>query len=128
MLSLKKATINGRNSRPFFRGVNMAQEWAKKFYASAAWQRLRMYVLKRDDFLCCRCGKPGKIVHHKTHLTAANINDPSVSLNEQNLETVCKDCHDAEHNADAPTDAALRFDENGNLVKRSEQWASRNTF
>lgn len=106
----------------------MAQEWAKKFYASAAWQRLRLYVLKRDDFLCCRCGKPGKIVHHKTHLTAANINDPSVSLNEQNLETVCKDCHDAEHNADAPTDAALHFDENGNLVKRSEQWASRNTF
>ena len=102
----------------------MAQEWAKKFYASAAWRSLREYVLIRDNFLCVRCGAPGKIVHHKIYLTEKNIGDPSVALNADNLEALCKDCHDAEHMAELPTDAALVFDREGNLVKRSEQWQS----
>lgn len=100
----------------------MSQPWAKKFYASAAWQHLRDYVLARDHRLCVRCGQPGKIVHHKIYLTALNICDPFISLNEANLETLCKDCHDAEHMAQPPTDAALMFDGKGNLVKRSASW------
>lgn len=105
-------------------GQNMAQEWSKKFYTSSAWRRVREYVLMRDHYLCARCGAPGKIVHHKIYLTSKNITDPSVSLNADNLETLCKDCHDAEHLSALPTDAALVFDSRGNLVKRSEQWES----
>ena len=67
------------------------------------------------------CGKPGCIVHHKVYLTASNINDPSIALNAENLETLCKDCHDIEHLGQLPTDAGLCFDNNGNLIKRGEQ-------
>ena len=39
----------------------------------------------------------GRIVHHKIHLDADNIGDPNVTLNWDNLELVCMDCHAAEH-------------------------------
>ena len=35
----------------------------------------------------------GEIVHHIIWLTEANINDPSVSLNFDNLQYVCCKCH-----------------------------------
>lgn len=96
----------------------MAQDWAKRFYTSSAWRKLRDYVLKRDDYLCARCGAPGKIVHHKVKLTPLNINDPFVSLNADNLETLCQDCHNAEHEGRFAMAPGLAFDENGNLIKR----------
>ena len=56
--------------------------------------------------LCERCLKrriitPGSKdrpleVHHKIPLTAQNVTDPSVSLNWNNLELLCKTCHDTE--------------------------------
>ena len=64
--------------------------FAKAFYESAAWRRTRAYILKRDAGLCVRCGAPGCIVHHKTELTPRNIDDPMITLNEDNLETVCR--------------------------------------
>jgi 5-methylcytosine-specific restriction endonuclease McrA len=52
--------------------------------------------------LCERClrngiVRAGRIVHHKIHLDADNIGDPNVTLNWDNLELVCMDCHAAEH-------------------------------
>ncbi len=102
----------------------MAQDFARKFYASKQWQDLRAYVLRRDHFLCVRCGAPGEIVHHKVYLTAKNISDPFVSLNEKNLETLCKDCHNLEHMGQLPADAALTFDKDGNVIKRNDIWMS----
>ena len=67
--------------------------FAKAFYESAAWRRTRAYILKRDAGLCVRCGAPGCIVHHKTELTPRNIDDPMITLNEDNLETVCRTLH-----------------------------------
>ena len=56
--------------------------------------------------LCERCLKRGVIeagskdrpleVHHKIPLTEENITDPKVSLNWENLELLCKTCHDEE--------------------------------
>lgn len=37
--------------------------------------------------------RAGVIVHHKIHITPENINDPSVVLNWDNLQLVCRDCH-----------------------------------
>ena len=37
--------------------------------------------------------KPGEIVHHKIHLTPNNVNNPAVTLNWDNLQLVCRDCH-----------------------------------
>lgn len=52
--------------------------------------------------LCERCLKrglivPGEIVHHKIYITPANVDNPSITLNPENLELVCRDCHAEEH-------------------------------
>lgn len=75
------------------------KEFAKSFYNSALWQKCRAsYIsdrLLRDGGLCEECGDaPGYIVHHITELTPENITDPEITLNHDNLEYVCKECHD----------------------------------
>ena len=76
--------------------------FAKAFYESPAWRSTRAYIIKRDAGLCVRCGAPGAIVHHKRPLTPDNIDDPLVSLNEENLETLCRACHAIAHGAAPP--------------------------
>lgn len=83
----------------------MAKEFSKYFYNSKSWQSCRNnYINQRlniDGGLCEKCKQNvGYIVHHITMLTAQNINDPSITLNDKNLEYVCKDCHDKEHYKD----------------------------
>ena len=80
----------------------MARDFAEKFYKSKTWQRCRASYIKSVGGLCERCYAAGVIrhgdtVHHKVHLTAENINNPSVTLNYENLELLCRDCHAAEH-------------------------------
>ncbi|MCI8709048.1 MAG: HNH endonuclease [Dorea sp.] len=78
------------------------KEYAKLFYTSKAWRETRSAYLRNADGLCERCrasGKfvPGKIVHHKKHITPNNINDPNVTLSFSNLELLCDACHNKEH-------------------------------
>lgn len=94
------------------------QDWAKRFYLSKPWRKVRADVFKRDFGLCVRCGESGVIVHHKIHLTARNINDPNIALNPDNLETLCRECHAVEHEGKLAVDRGLMFDANGDLVKR----------
>lgn len=80
----------------------MAREFAKRFYKSKAWQECRASYLKSVGGLCERCYKKGLIVpattvHHKIWLTEKNITNPLVTLNWDNLEAVCTDCHAEEH-------------------------------
>jgi len=94
------------------------KEWAKKFYKSKAWRQCRDAYFVYKHGLCERCQQPGKIVHHKKYLTPENINDPDVSLNWNNLELLCQDCHNREHHEKhSPTRHDVKFDEYGNLVK-----------
>lgn len=108
----------------------MAREFAKPFYRSKEWQRIRSYILKRDNYLCIRCGNADNTleVHHKIHLTPGNIMNPSITLNPDNLCTLCKNCHFEIHKEDklngikatqVKTDCGegYMFDENGMLVK-----------
>ena len=92
------------------------QEWAKRFYKSLAWRRCRDAYFIAKHGLCERCGGPGKIVHHKVYLTPQNIDNPAVSLNWDNLELLCQECHNKEHHRDRATAEGVRFDEDGNLV------------
>lgn len=98
--------------------------FAKKFYLSKAWRDTRAYIFTRDMGLCVRCGKPGEIVHHKIHLTPQNINDTDITLSEDNLELLCRECHAIEHEGQAVTAAGLMFDDEGNLVERKEEYES----
>ena len=71
--------------------------WKNKasFYASPDWIRLRKYKLTKDP-LCQRCFPetlvPATEVHHKTDIK----DDPSLSLDINNLESLCSDCHKSE--------------------------------
>jgi len=76
------------------------------FYVSGTWRRCRKAFADSKGNLCERCLKRGKVnagekdrpleVHHKIPLTVENIHDPKVTLNWNNLELLCKDCHDEE--------------------------------
>lgn len=71
------------------------------FYNSIAWKRCRAEYLRLNPF-CEECLKefrftPATHVHHKIFLNAKNVNDPAISLNPDNLEAVCLDCHNKIH-------------------------------
>lgn len=98
----------------------MARDFAKAFYGSKAWLKCRAAFVKSRFGLCERCGKAGLIVHHKILLTPANIHDPSVTLNWENLEYLCLDCHNRTHGASSTADD-VEFDEDGNLIRVEAQ-------
>ena len=96
------------------------QKFAEKFYKSKAWLNCReAYIAGLKDKTCPRCKEnPGKIVHHKIKLTAENINNPIITLNPKYLEYICQTCHTQEHLKDSNTREDVKFDENGNLIKK----------
>ena len=81
---------------------NMSQGKQSEFYKSKTWQACRDNYLKSVGGLCEKCKAkglivPAEIVHHKIHLNANNITDPSITLNPCNLQAVCRQCHGEEH-------------------------------
>lgn len=102
----------------FCEGVVCMRSFAKEFYRSKQWRQTRAYIVQRDMGLCTRCNCPGEIVHHKIPLTPGNLGNLSISLGEENLELLCRDCHGIAHTTDVPMDSSLKFDEEGNLVVR----------
>ena len=82
----------------------MAREFAKAFYKSMAWRRAReAYIDVRksvDGGLCELCQEePGVEVHHKIFLRPENIDDENITLNPENFELLCYNCHQMEHEA-----------------------------
>lgn len=59
--------------------------------------------------------EPAKIVHHKRWLNRDNINDTDITLNWDNLEALCQDCHNKEHHKSAPR-LRYRFDADGGII------------
>jgi hypothetical protein len=78
-------------------GGMMARSFSKAFYKSRQWEEVRTFVLMRDRYICQRCGRPAQEVHHKIHLSPENIWDPKITLNPDNLISLCKECHFAQH-------------------------------
>ena len=102
----------------------------KKFYNSSKWQKCRRLVLERDNFSCVICGEVAEEVHHKIKLTHENINNPNITLNPDNLISLCKSCHNLQHQRFSKeatkrgtgkrlsaTVEGLMFDADGNLVQ-----------
>lgn len=105
-------------------GGQQLKEYAKEFYQSTAWKKVRQTVIKRANGLCERCRAaglyvPGAIVHHKEYITPSNIHNPSITLNLNNLEYLCEDCHNKEHKA--KQNNRYSFDSNGNLLPPKQQ-------
>lgn len=80
------------------------KEYAESFYKSKAWQNTRTAYAKSVGYLCERCLKDnqyvkGEIVHHKKHITPSNIYNPEITLNWNNLELLCRECHSKQHSS-----------------------------
>ncbi len=76
--------------------------FAEKLYKSKAWQSCREAYSKSVGGLCEEClekgiYEPGVIVHHKVKLTPDNIDNPEITLNWNNLQLLCRDCHAKMH-------------------------------
>jgi hypothetical protein len=87
--------------------ADMAREFARKFYSSKQWQDCRNAYMKRRRYLCESClergiYRPAEIVHHKIHITPLNIDNPEITLDFDNLEAVCRQCHDEIHDNKGP--------------------------
>ena len=97
----------------------MARVFAKSFYNSKRWKDTQRIYKQSKYGICERCGRPcGTIVHHKIHLNETNINNPDITLNFDNLELLCIDCHNTEHiKKFKPTVEGLLFNARGELIK-----------
>ena len=91
--------------------------FAEKFYKSPAWKNTSAAYAKSQGYLCELCWAkgsvtPGEIVHHKIHITPDNIDDPSITLNWDNLQLLCRKHHALIHGAQK----RFYIDENGHAI------------
>jgi hypothetical protein len=101
----------------------MAKKFSKKLYNSSKWRDIRSYVLNRDFYICQVCGKANcKTVHHIVELTPININDTSITLNPDNLTTLCEECHRCVHGdyTHSKEETKYAFDADGNLIEATQ--------
>ena len=69
-----------------------------EFYKSARWKHKREAILRRDGYMCQRCKRYGRqrqaqTVHHIKHYDEY----PELALVNDNLISLCNDCHNALH-------------------------------
>ena len=93
------------------------KEYARGFYHSKEWKKASRLYMESRNYICERCGNVAAICHHKNYIKPNNINDPSITLNPDNLECLCQECHNREHFKKRANFNGVAFDEKGNLVK-----------
>ena len=69
----------------------------KEIYMTPRWKILRLKVLARDGYCCTTCAGEGvimaaEIVHHIKPIRAGGD-----AWDENNLESLCRECHGVEH-------------------------------
>lgn len=73
-----------------------------QFYTSKAWRDFAYTLKIKANGQCQRCEKniidfKYLIAHHKENITEENINNIKISLDPNNIEIICHDCHNKEH-------------------------------
>lgn len=78
-----------------------------RFYTSTPWISFRLVLIneriaKDGQLICDRCQERIKesikaIGHHKIELTDENVDDVNISLNPEETEIICFECHNEEH-------------------------------
>ncbi|WP_231854652.1 HNH endonuclease signature motif containing protein [Acholeplasma palmae] len=71
--------------------------------------------MQQGKYKCARCGGLAVDVHHKITLTESNVNDSNVSMNLDNLECVCRNCHNKETHS---TKIKYTFNEDGVPIEK----------
>lgn len=71
------------------------------FYCRKDYLDLAQACKIKSGGVCAKCGGVFDISelrpHHKVELTLDNIDDVNVTLNPDNIEVLCRDCHNAAH-------------------------------
>lgn len=70
----------------------------ERFYKTYTWKQKRKEILVRDNFECQKCKSLGSMrrattVHHIKEYKFF----PSLALTDENLISLCRDCHEEEH-------------------------------
>lgn len=102
----------------------MAKNFSDKFYHSKKWKNIRAFVLQRDFYVCQICKIPNSnTVHHIKELTLQNIDDASISINPDNLVTLCSRCHNLIHNKYKYNEDSKRytFNAEGNVIPSKDE-------
>lgn len=70
--------------------------WQIRFYNSKPWRTLRNRIRKTKRMRCDMCGRlihSNSIVDHIIEIDETNYQDESITLNEDNLQLLCLECH-----------------------------------
>lgn len=121
-------TINKIEKKPRnnFHAKTPTRELRQKAYNTTAWRKLRIYHLKMEP-LCQRClsngiVKPADHVHHKVSPFRNGEIDWGLLLDQDNLESICAQCHAFEHNRDeSPEETIAKLDELLNNVDNTTE-------
>lgn len=102
----------------------MAREFAKAFYSSKTWQDCRNRYIKDKHYFCENCMRrgiytPAVYVHHIIELDPVNISNPEITLNPDNLEAVCRECH-ADYHDKRKRGRRYRVGPNGEVIINGE--------
>ena len=65
------------------------KEYAKAFYKGKQWKKISRLYMEQQHYICERCGGVATICHHRKYISPANINNPAITLNFDNLEALC---------------------------------------
>lgn len=75
----------------------------QRFYARKDWMNLRQMLIIQRLGICARCGKSfaddtSKLIgHHIIELDDDLLHDPTIALNQDNVELLCWKCHNLTH-------------------------------
>lgn len=94
-----------------------ARNFAQKFYKSKSW-KIKSQNYRQEHPFCERCLKkglfvPAQLVHHRVHISKSNFNDMDILMGDDNLESLCRECHGAEHSKGPPK---AKFNPDGSLM------------
>ena len=94
--------------------MTLSKEQRRSFYNSQDWRDKREHIKERDHYECQECKRQGKVSldiyepnkngRKKIKLVVHHINElefnPELALEDDNLETLCVDCHNKIHDRD----------------------------
>ena len=66
------------------------------FYDKAAWKKARRAALQRDNYMCRGCLRNGRLKPaQEVHHIKPTGSYPELALEQSNLESLCRQCHEA---------------------------------